>query len=219
MIIPLLDDENTSEEIRHKRWLEFEYNGGGRNVKRMLIPSIPKCACSTIEMFYNKLNNKKVKHRTKHQHLLPDAFNIDSYIDIREQNLDNCLVCCVIRDPLERIISSYHTFTNIDAHYHRFTFNEYIKSVVLTLQNYNEYEQDRHIRSQFWFYDIDKVDLFIPINRLDSFLKTIDHRYNNRRYNVSKYKQKFISNKELNSLLKEDYKIYNSIIKKNKLFS
>lgn len=29
MIIPLLDDENTSEEIRHKRWLEFVYNGGG----------------------------------------------------------------------------------------------------------------------------------------------------------------------------------------------
>lgn len=186
--------------------------GGGRNVIRMLIPSIPKCACSTIEMFYNKLNNKKVEHRTKHQHLLPDAFNFNSYIDIRKQNLDDCLVCCVIRDPLERIISSYHTFTNIDAHNYTLSFDNYIKSVVLTLQSYDIHKQDRHIRSQFWFYDIDRVDLFIHINNLDPFLKTIDHRYNNRRYNVSKSKQKFIYNKELHRLLKEDYKIYNYIL-------
>lgn len=189
--------------------------------KTLLMPLIQKCACSTIANLYYNLNISQTEIHDEHTHYMWGKYYVhDKYVNV--DDYENRLCVAIIRDPLERLESSYKTFCE-------FGHNEYAEKypvfVINTLKSYNEDKEsrnkiDRHIASQFSAYDIDKIDLFVQINDLDRFLVKCGI---NKSTNVNVSKNKFRFSKEdkntILNLLHEDYLIYNQILSnKNKLF-
>ena len=111
----------------------------------------------------------------------------------------------VIRNTLERIESAYNTIGN------KMSVSDYIDSVVETLSTLDNIEIDRHIASQFIFYNIDDIDIFVPIEKLNDYLKSIG--INPIKINCSKSPIK-INDARLNNLLKQDFEIYNVVSRK-----
>ena len=89
--------------------------------------------------------------------------------------------------------------------------SDYIDSVVETLSTLDNIEIDRHIASQFIFYNIDDIDIFVPIEKLNDYLKSIG--INPIKINCSKSPIK-INDARLNNLLKQDFEIYNVVSRK-----
>ena len=70
----------------------------------------------------------------------------------------------------------------------------------------------------FFFYDYKDIDLFIPIEKLNDYLKSIDiQKLEVNKSNVVRFINEETKNKLLEAL-KEDYKIYNDILKSDKCF-
>lgn len=179
---------------------------------KIITPIISKNACSSLKLISIQLECLKNKLKfsrldTSYWHCNNGKiFNLNKYKDFKK--------VAVIRDPIQRIISAYNTIgRNID-------FNLYIKNVIDTFKKYELYNIDRHITSQFIQYDYQNVDLFIPIKKLNKYLNTID--IENIIINKSNFNNLIIPEEnriELLELLKNDYKIYNSILNSNKCFN
>lgn len=90
----------------------------------------------------------------------------------------------------------------------------YINDVIYSLENRDDYI-NRHIYSQFLTYDLDLIQTFVPIERLDDYLKTLG--ITTERANVTKSPIK-INDEHLNAVLKIDFEIYNKILNSDLLY-
>ena len=178
---------------------------------KVITPIISKNACSSLKLISTEL--QKLKNKLEFSNLgvsiwtcsKGKVFDLNKYKDFKK--------VAVIRDPLQRIISAYNTIgRNID-------FNLYIKNVINTFKNNELTNINRHITSQFIQYDYKNIDLFIPIEKLNKYLNTLDIK--DIIVNKSTFTNLTIQEQDkmqLLELLKDDYKIYNDILKSNKCF-
>lgn len=185
----IFKDTETNHYINN--YLKFKDN--------LATPIISKCACSTLVALANNY-----------------CFSSDNtYKPIRgwgfyrykPDEIKDCIKFAVIRNPLERIESAYNTIGN------NMPINDYIESVIKTLNNS---EIDRHIASQFLFYNINDIDIFVPIERLDDYLRSIGIKL--IRINCSKNPIK-INDSRLDILLEDDFEIYNKLLEKSYVVS
>lgn len=167
---------------------------------------VSKNANSTL---YNKaLQNKGyVTHFAVNQHMniwwryLPTCL-------LDKEKEDDYQKVVVIREPLDRIESAFHTIGGS-------SIESYIDKVIYSLKNFRQEDLDRHIMSQFIQYDISKVNKFIPIQYLDKYLNSIG--LDLQKVNVGKTHIK-IENDELIELLQPQINLYNYIFNSNKCY-
>lgn len=192
-----------------------EYNNYNKYVilskeKKIITPIISKNACSTLAklvLLNNNINISLDKYSALNDYYWKQLHK--HTISINNLN-DEYKIVSVIRDPIDRIISAYNTIgRNISV-------NDYLNKVIYTFNNYYDYNINRHIASQFIQYDINKTNLFIPINKLDDYLKTIDITID--RINCSKSEITIDRNKLLPYMYK-DYILYNHIINSDKCYN
>lgn len=178
---------------------------------KIITPIVSKCGSSTIS---NLVLNREgyPQDTTQYHRMLTRGWVELQRFTIKDSiaNYDSYKRVAIIRDPLNRIESSYTTLGNGQSS------EEYLEDVIFALQSYPVHRINRHIASQFVAYDKDKIDLFVPLMLLDKYLNTIDIGVPDK-VNCSKEHIKFNS-PTLNSLLQEDYMIYNEILNSNKCF-
>ena len=179
--------KDTQTKFYINNYLRFDNN--------IVTPIISKCACSTLAALANNYSIDDV-----YKPIIWGGIKRYSINDVKSYTK-----FAVIRNPLERIESAYNTIGN------KMSVSDYIDSVVETLSTLDNIEIDRHIASQFIFYNIDDIDIFVPIEKLNDYLKSIG--INPIKINCSKSPIK-INDARLNNLLKQDFEIYNVVSRK-----
>lgn len=202
--------------------INWYLNFGTFNDKQLVMPVVSKCASSTLTNLYHKINNRHYDKSNLLQYDWNKFFSFSNYMEQNRINIDkleNRLFVAVIRDPIERLISSFRTVSHI--HYLNISMYQYIDMINYTYKHCLKYSIDRHINNQFLYYEYNKVDMFVRIKDLDKFLGTLGFT-DITKYNVNNIKvdiELFKRNTTLMKNLEPEYEIYNSIINdKNKLF-
>lgn len=175
---------------------------------KVITPIISKNACSSLVLISLKRKDLEKKYAFKG---LGDFWS-DNKRDfiINPKEYKDFKKVAVIRDPIDRIISAYTTIGKNKKFY------DYLDDVIDTLKNVEPKYIDRHITNQFLFYDYKDVDLFVPIEKLNDYLKSIDiEKLEVNQSNVVHFINEETKSKLL-EVLKEDYKIYNDILKSDK---
>lgn len=157
----------------------------------------PKCGCTTIrswlvlinnptllEDIYNKIGEsgenfyevfKKIKEKK-------DVYIKNNYIGIREAK-KRTVRFCIVRDPIERFISTYKQLIKISPILTRISVDEYIliheksyDEVSRILHNLTEIEWNNvkhHFKAQYEFYGIDS-SIFTHIYNINEMKKVRD---------------------------------------------
>lgn len=139
------------------------------NKRKWICREIPRCGCMTLKYLAYKdcvgyeYNDKANIHlRLGHQET--DIINRHNYIQ------DGYIVFAVVRDPVERSISTWRSFTQ--GHSNRFKNNgidfdgwvDYVGECLL------EETQDVHIRPQSNFFIPEEMDYVVKLEDLSNFL-------------------------------------------------
>lgn len=172
-------------------------------------PIVSKCACST--MLKMVIENLGLDVNRGKYDSLKGEWRLLSDIKLKTEDFkENHKTFAVIRDPLERIESAYTTIGG------NMSVDEYVENILLAFGHLHKLLINRHIVSQFLFYDVSKIDVFVPIEKLDEWFEYIGAN-NNGSINCSRQKIK-IDDERLMEYLKEDYEIYNLILSSDKMF-
>lgn len=177
---------------------------------KVITPIISKNACSSLVLISLKRNDLEKEYAFKSlgnfwsDNKRNFIINPKEYKDFKK--------VAVIRHPVDRIISAYTTIGRNKRFY------DYCDDVIDTLKNVEPKYINRHFTSQFLFYDYKDIDLFIPIEKLNDYLKQINiQKLEVNKSNVVRFINEETKNKLL-EVLKEDYKIYTDILKSDKCF-
>lgn len=201
-------------------------NLGKFNGKNLIMPCVSKCASSTIVNVFHKLNGRTYKTHEAFYYNWNRFFNFHKYIRENRISIDeveNRWFVAVIRDPIKKLISAYHTLSYINQYRWNFSPEEYINMINQVYDKYaetNVFYIDRHLNNQFLFYEHDKVDTFVQIEDLDKFFASIGiddiKRYN--AFHTDLDAELFKKNDKLMKHLEKEYEIYNSILESDKLY-
>ena len=135
----------------------------------------------------------------------------------------------VWRDPVERVISYYKRFIlegdrGINSPYFNYlglhiddSFDRFMEFVRFELSKSNSLFQDQHIRRQSDYYQLDDVDVIVPLNKLNSFLVAHDVPLIEKKSNATTV-EFHIENKAYIEEIKELYKSDYAILKSSKLY-
>lgn len=127
-----------------------------------------KCGCTTLSWVCTEYNGA-IHTTDPHK----DANKYRYFCEKRKK------LFMVYRDPIDRLISFYtgNVIKNNEIYYPALreyteikTFDDLIDAVEKDFSENNPYYQEHHTRRQVDFYPLDKVDLIVPLWRLDDFL-------------------------------------------------
>lgn len=149
-------------------------------------------------------------------------YPIDTYKQTRGKDI---VKFAVWRDPVERLISCYkyfclekwyrHYFYFLDL-YRNPSFEHFMQFVRFELSKSDPLFQDEHIRKQSDFYSPSDVDFIVPIEKLDTFLKSYniplkDTTKNSTHCEFKLENEEYIN--EIRELYKADYELLKIISK------
>lgn len=186
---------------------------------KFAVISISKNGCSTVctqsYTYQNKIDINNFKN-AEYKHLLESNFgyifeNRRNYI-IKEK--DNSLVyVCIIRDPIERLLSAYKTKQFVIEN----SFDEFLSNVKYTFNNCLLHEIDQHIHLQSAHFDFNDVDVFVYLSDYEKFCN--EHNISFIKLNQNpdkKYQTKIELTDEHISIIKDIYKDDYEMIEKIK---
>lgn len=189
--------------------------------------SISKNACSTVNIqswcYQNNLDITNYKN-AEYKHLV----EVDlGYIFVKNRQHilkvkpEGIKYVCIIRDPLERIISAYKTKTfNND---NNLLFKDFLLNVSKTF-NKCKTNIDQHIQTQNKHFDFEDVDIFVYAHDYERFCNENNINFIKLNQNADKsYQSKIELTNEhisiLKDLYKEDYEMIEKIKQSGKLYN
>lgn len=174
-----------------------------------IVSSIHKIGCSTVALQgkcynenidINQYEDLKYKHiNTSYRgNIFKTTFK---YILNNVKNSDEKVVV-IYRDPIERYISTYHTY--------------FIKKMDLN----NVSIEDYHYMPQSFHYDFDDIDIFVKLEDYPEFCKrnNIPWILTNKKIINNKYKPTEEEIYKIKELYKDDYILIDKIENSNKLY-
>lgn len=189
--------------------------------------SISKNACSTVNVqsyvYQNKIDINNFKD-AEYQHLSATNFyyifqDPNRKYMIKEKD-NSLLYVCIIRDPIERLLSAYETKLFIIEN----SFDEFLSNVKYTFDNCMSHEINQHIHLQSAHFDFNDVDIFIYISDYEKFcnennIPVIKLNQNPDKDYQSKIKLTDEHISTIKDLYKEDYEMIEKIKNSGKLFT
>lgn len=189
--------------------------------------SISKNACSTVNVqswtYRNKLDINLFK-KAEYAHL--NDVKLD-YIFQKQYNRrfiltdkpDNLKYVCIIRDPIQRFISTFNTtkFTRESD------FNIFLKDVVKSFKLLSFNRINQHIQPQSAHFNFEDVDVFVYASGYDKFCNEYNIPFIKLNQNPNKNYQNNILLSDDNiemikNLYKEDYNMIDKIKQSGKLY-
>lgn len=184
----------------------------------IVVPIVPKCGCSSIAYLSSCYNDSQIFKNVEIDNLKYSHFNelkaglwreIDSIL-LKSEQLHDMKVVVIYRDPIERCISAKHTIApNMD-------WETYFSEVVNTFNSTPVHLMNQHIIPQTFFYDVNKVDLFVELKDLSHFLSSIHIapiEINKRKRDDKSYNKSILDYYSviLQELYAKDYEMINNI--------
>lgn len=179
----------------------------------MICLEIPRCGCTTL---------KTLAYRHKYNQDYSSDIPVHYFFGYEENETikpwyyreKDRIKFCVVRDPVERSISTYKTFTKISDRWNlkNPSFKKWINFVS---ENLKKERQDVHIRRQIDFFEERDIDYIVKLEDLNSFLENFGYINIPQKLASSKGPKTNIKIKKkyknkLKKIYEDDYNIFKS---------
>lgn len=192
--------------------------------------SISKNACSTVNVqsysYQNKIDINDFKN-AEYKHLCDINLNYIFQHPNRKYIInkkDNSLVyVCIIRDPIERLLSAYKTKRFVKFFIKK-SFDKFLANVKYTFNNCLLSEINQHIQLQSAHFDFNDVDIFVYSSDYEKFCNEHNISFIKLNQNPDKnYQTKIELTDEhisiIKDIYKEDYEMIEKIKNSGKLYN
>lgn len=189
--------------------------------------SISKNGCSTVNVqsyvYQKKIDINNFKN-AEHKHLcdidLPHIFQSQKRRYIINKKVNSLVHVCIIRDPIERLLSAYKTKRFVIEK----SFDEFLLNVKYTFDNCPMDKINQHIHLQSAHFDFNDVDIFVYLSDYEKFCNEHDISFIKLNQNPDKnYQTKIELTDEhismIKDIYKEDYEMIEKIKNSGKLYN